>query len=82
MAFAPWNMLCSGRLRTDAEEEERERQGQQGRVRNAPDWKRTEVERKVSGVLAKIANDVGTNNIRAGASQALASPALFLIESP
>ncbi|KIP07592.1 hypothetical protein PHLGIDRAFT_105456 [Phlebiopsis gigantea 11061_1 CR5-6] len=64
MAFAPWNMFCSGRLRTDAEEAERERAGEHGRVRNAPDWKRTDLERRVSGVLEAIADEVGAGDIR------------------
>lgn len=71
MAFAPWNVLRSGRLRTDAEEAEREKSGTLGRKGFNPDWKRTEVEVKMSGVLEKIAGEVGTQNIRAGMLQAL-----------
>lgn len=68
MAFAPWNMLRSGRLRTDAEEAEREGKGQAGRKGFNADWKRNDAEKHMSGVLEKIAKEIGTENIRAGPS--------------
>ena len=67
MAFTAWNLLCSGRLRTDSEEEERERTQQNGRQGFNPSWKRNETERKAAAVLEKIGNELGTKNIRAGA---------------
>lgn len=66
MAFATWNTLCMGKLRTDAEEEEREKSGEPGRKGWSNTWKRTEVERKMCSTLEKIAKEVGTTNIRAG----------------
>lgn len=66
MAFAPWNMFRAGRLRTDAEEEAREREGTKGRMGRNPDWKRNDLERKMAGVLEKVAGDVGAKDIRAG----------------
>ncbi|PSR73576.1 hypothetical protein PHLCEN_2v10495 [Hermanssonia centrifuga] len=64
MAFAPWNMLCVGKLRTDTKEE-REKTGQAGRQGLTSTWKRNEMERKVSGILEKIGKEVGVNDIRA-----------------
>ena len=69
MAFTPWNMLINGRLRTDAEEQQREQSGQKGRQGFAPSWKRSENERKISEVLEKTAKELGTKNIRAGVFQ-------------
>ncbi|GJE90536.1 NADP-dependent oxidoreductase domain-containing protein [Phanerochaete sordida] len=65
MAFTPWNMLRSGRLRTDAEEEEREKAGVQGRRGFNPDWKRNDLERQMASVLERTAAQVGTKDIRA-----------------
>ncbi|GJE88472.1 hypothetical protein PsYK624_045550 [Phanerochaete sordida] len=66
MAFAPWNMLASGRLRTDTEEEARERDGSRGRTtRFNADWRRNALERRVSAVLEEVAREVGVTDIRA-----------------
>ncbi|THH00401.1 hypothetical protein EW026_g2124 [Hermanssonia centrifuga] len=56
-------MLCVGKLRTNAEEEEREKTGQTGRQGFTSTWKRNELERKVSGILEKIGKEVGVNDI-------------------
>ncbi|KAL5519544.1 AAD14_1 [Sanghuangporus vaninii] len=65
LALAPWNVLASGRLRTDAEEERRMASGERGRVIFNDEWKRTENERKISAALEKVAKEVGTEHITA-----------------
>ncbi|KAL5533641.1 hypothetical protein ACEPAG_101 [Sanghuangporus baumii] len=65
LALAPWNVLASGRLRTDAEEERRMASGERGRVIFSDEWKRTENERKISVALEKVAKEVGTEHITA-----------------
>ncbi|KAH8112128.1 aryl-alcohol dehydrogenase [NADP+] [Phellopilus nigrolimitatus] len=65
LALAPWNVLAGGRLRTDAEEAEREASGEKGRTILQPDWKRNENERKMSAALEKVAKEVGTEHITA-----------------
>ncbi|KAJ7819778.1 NADP-dependent oxidoreductase domain-containing protein, partial [Mycena olivaceomarginata] len=42
LALAPWNVLASGKLRTDAEEERRRQTGEKGRTFAEPSWERTE----------------------------------------
>ena len=66
MALAPWNVLASGKFRTDAEEEQRRATGEEGRKMFGPAWERTEIEKKVSALLEKVANEVGTKSITAG----------------
>ena len=66
MALAPWSVLAGGKFRTDAEEEARRATGENGRIIFDPTWERTEIERKVSAVLEKVANEVGTKSITAG----------------
>lgn len=65
MALAPWNVLASGRLRTDAEEERRRQTGEKGRILFTPDWERTPLEREMSLALEKVAKEVGTPHITA-----------------
>ncbi|KAL5536060.1 AAD14_3 [Sanghuangporus sanghuang] len=65
LALAPWNVLASGRLRTDAEEERRMASGERGRMVFSDEWKRTENERKISAALEKVAKEVGTEHITA-----------------
>ncbi len=62
-------MLRAGKLRTDAEEEEREKSGEKGRMSSSPDWKRNDAEKKMTEALEKIAAEHGTKNIRASESQ-------------
>ena len=66
MAISIWNVLNSGKIRTDAEEEEREKSGHSGRTGFTATWKRNENERKMAFTLEKIGREVGTNNVRAG----------------
>jgi len=65
MALAPWKVLASGKFRTDAEEEQRRVTGEDGRKTSGPSWERTEIEREVSGVLEKVAKEVGAKSITA-----------------
>jgi len=66
MALAPWNVLAGGKFRADAEEEQRRATGEGGRKLMDPAWERTEIERKVSALLEKVANEVGAKSITAG----------------
>ncbi|KAH9931499.1 Aldo/keto reductase [Fomitopsis serialis] len=65
MALAPWNVLAGGKIRTDAEEERRRQTGEKGRMSFAPDWERSEDERKVCLALEKVAGEVGVKSITA-----------------
>ncbi|KAK7059623.1 aryl-alcohol dehydrogenase [NADP+] [Favolaschia claudopus] len=61
MALCPWNVLASGKLRSDAEEERREKSGEMGRDIKIDDngWKRTPQEKTMSNALEKVAKEVG-----------------------
>ncbi|VDB94324.1 unnamed protein product [Peniophora sp. CBMAI 1063] len=65
MALAPWDVLVSGKIRTDQEEEERKASGEGGRAVLGQDWLRNENEKKMCAVLETIAKEVGANSIRA-----------------
>ncbi|EJD05123.1 arylalcohol dehydrogenase [Fomitiporia mediterranea MF3/22] len=65
LALAPWNVLASGRFRTDAEEERRAATGEKGRTILRAEWKRDENEKKMSVALEKVAKEVGTEHITA-----------------
>ncbi|CDO77141.1 hypothetical protein BN946_scf184657.g16 [Trametes cinnabarina] len=65
MAIAPWNVLAAGKIRTDAEEEERRRTGEKGRTALSPNWERNDTEKKMAKVLEEIAAEVGASNIQA-----------------
>ncbi|KAK7050499.1 Aldo/keto reductase [Favolaschia claudopus] len=65
LALAPWDVLASGKFRTDAEEEERRRTGEKGRMIFGPNWERNETEKKMSYALEKVAGEVGTKSITA-----------------
>ncbi|KAL1938976.1 hypothetical protein VTO73DRAFT_11129 [Trametes versicolor] len=64
MALAPWNVLAGGKIRSDAEEQRRRETGEKGRTAFNPEWERNETERKVAGVLEKVAAQVGAPNIQ------------------
>ncbi|KAK0449026.1 NADP-dependent oxidoreductase domain-containing protein [Desarmillaria tabescens] len=65
MAISPWCVIAEGKLRTDAEEQQRRETGEKGRMMFG-DWQRTEVEVKVCKALEKVAAEVGVgSNIRA-----------------
>ncbi|KAJ2933311.1 hypothetical protein H1R20_g3786, partial [Candolleomyces eurysporus] len=66
MAFAPFGVLCAGKLRSDEEEERRKKTGEQGR--NMPwsgGWERTPEEKKVCDHLEKVRKEVGAKTITA-----------------
>ncbi|CDO73375.1 hypothetical protein BN946_scf185013.g9 [Trametes cinnabarina] len=65
MAIAPWEVLAAGKIRTDAEEEERRRSGEKGRIIFDPNWERNETEKKVCKVLEEVAAQVGAKSIQA-----------------
>ena len=68
MAIAPWNVLCAGKIRTDAEEERRLKSGEGGRTMLQFDgWLRNETERRASKALEKVAAEIGAKSITAGA---------------
>ncbi|KIP10770.1 hypothetical protein PHLGIDRAFT_115124 [Phlebiopsis gigantea 11061_1 CR5-6] len=62
MALAPWGVVESGKIRTDAEEQKRIESSEGGRAIFG-DWKRTEDERKVCLALEKVAKEIGAKNI-------------------
>jgi hypothetical protein len=59
MALVPWNVIAGGRLRSDDEEKRREASGEGGRTVFNPDWRRNEVEKKVSFALEKVGREHG-----------------------
>ena len=62
MALAPWDVLCGGKIRTDAEEERRAAQVEYGRG-GAQYYRRNESQKKMSQALEKVAAEVGARNI-------------------
>ncbi|KAG1820694.1 NADP-dependent oxidoreductase domain-containing protein [Suillus variegatus] len=65
MALAPWNVLASGKFRTDEEEHRRRETGEKGREMFTASWERSENETKVSHALEKVAKEVGASHITA-----------------
>ncbi|KAF7318174.1 Aldo-ket-red domain-containing protein [Mycena chlorophos] len=67
MALAPWDVLCAGKLRTDAEEQARRESGEKGRALEGfhASWERNEAEVKMSRALEKVAAEVGAKTIQA-----------------
>ncbi|OAX40954.1 Aldo/keto reductase [Rhizopogon vinicolor AM-OR11-026] len=65
MALAPWNVLASGKFRTDDEENKRRETGERGRELMVSSWERTETEKKMSRALEQVAREVGASNITA-----------------
>ncbi|KAJ7681530.1 aryl-alcohol dehydrogenase [Mycena rosella] len=64
IALTLWNVLASGRIRTDAEEEQRRSTGENGRTILEP-WERTENEKKMCAALEVVAKQVGAKHITA-----------------
>jgi aryl-alcohol dehydrogenase-like predicted oxidoreductase len=67
MALAPWNVLAAGKIRTDAEEEQRRATGENGRTAFQGAWERNEKEKKVCKALEKVAAEIGAKHITSGA---------------
>lgn len=61
-----WNVLASGKFRTDEEEERRREAEEKGREMLTGGWERTENEKKMSHALEKVAKEVGASHITAG----------------
>ena len=66
MALAPWNVLASGKIRTDAEEEARRQSGEKGRTFVDSRWERNEKEKLVSRALEKVGAEIGAKHITSG----------------
>ncbi|KAH9913143.1 Aldo/keto reductase [Epithele typhae] len=64
LAIAPFRVVEGGKIRTDAEEKQREESGEKGRAALGP-WLRTEDERRVCKALEEIAPQVGAKTIQA-----------------
>lgn len=65
LALAPWDVLASGHIRSDAEEERRKASGEKGR-QIFGDWERNEEEKKVCSVLEEVGQEVGVgDNVQA-----------------
>ncbi|KAF9030189.1 Aldo/keto reductase [Hymenopellis radicata] len=65
LALAPFDVLCGGKIRTDAEEQARRESGDKGRVHLSSDWERTPTEKKMTDALEKVAAEHRTTNMRA-----------------
>ncbi|KAJ6618707.1 Aldo/keto reductase [Mycena sp. CBHHK59/15] len=67
MALAPWDVLHTGRLRTDAQDDARKAAGDKARRGFSQDggWERTEDEIKMSRALEHVAEQVGAKTIQA-----------------
>ncbi|KAK7050833.1 putative aryl-alcohol dehydrogenase aad14 [Paramarasmius palmivorus] len=65
LALAPWDVLGSGKFRTDAEEQRRLESGEEGRKTLGADWRRTDDEVKISRALEKVANEIGAKSVTA-----------------
>jgi len=63
MALAPWDVLASGKIRTDEEEKRRMESGEKGRTIFTGDWLRTPDERKMCAALEEIAAEIGAKSI-------------------
>lgn len=66
MALAPFRVLGTGKLRTDAEEQRRRESNEKGRDVFGTGWERSEIEVKMSHALEKVASEVGAKSITSG----------------
>lgn len=66
LALAPWDVLCSGKIRTDAEEQRRLESGEQGRRIISSEWRRNDDEKRMCKVLEEIAEEISAASIQAG----------------
>ncbi|TCD70760.1 hypothetical protein EIP91_001789 [Steccherinum ochraceum] len=65
MAIVPCNVLATGKIRTDEEEERRRQTGVHGRTTMSQDWERNENEKKMAKALEQVAKEVGAKHITA-----------------
>ncbi|KAH9947755.1 Aldo/keto reductase [Amylocystis lapponica] len=65
MALAPFNVLAAGKIRSDAEEEQRRQTGEKGRTLTTEQWERTPEQRQVCLALEEVAQQVGVKSITA-----------------
>jgi len=72
LALAPWGVLGSGKIRTNAEEARRKESGEKGRTILNPNWERTPEEKNVCDALEVIAKEIGTESITARMSMVFA----------
>jgi len=72
LALAPWGVLGSGKIRTNAEEARRKESGEKGRTILNPNWERTPEEKKVCDALEDIAKEIGVESITARMSMVFA----------
>ena len=72
LALAPWGVLGSGKIRTNAEEARRKESGEKGRTILNPNWERTPEEKKVCDALEDIAKEIGAKGITARMSMVFA----------
>jgi aryl-alcohol dehydrogenase-like predicted oxidoreductase len=72
LALAPWGVLGSGKIRTNAEEARRRESGEKGRTILNPNWERTPAQKKMCDALEEIAREVGTESITARMSMIFA----------
>ena len=68
MALTCWNVLASGRIRSDAQERERLESGERGRApqTGSQRWEHTDEEKRVARVLEEVAKAVGAKTIQDG----------------
>ncbi|KAF8875320.1 NADP-dependent oxidoreductase domain-containing protein [Infundibulicybe gibba] len=59
MALAPWNVLASGKLRTDEEEKQRRETGEKGRMIFGQEWERNEMRKRSPKRLRKLRVKLG-----------------------
>ncbi|KZV74347.1 aryl-alcohol dehydrogenase [NADP+] [Peniophora sp. CONT] len=65
LALAPWDVLASGKIRTDAEEGARRKSDEHDNDPSGQGWERNENEKKMAAVLEEIATEVGSKSIQA-----------------
>ncbi|KAK1226870.1 putative aryl-alcohol dehydrogenase aad14 [Marasmius sp. AFHP31] len=75
MAICPWGVLGGGRLRTDAEEEQRKQSGEGGRTMMSSEWLRNPDEVAMSRALEKVAKEVGAKSISSSEYWLFSDPA-------
>lgn len=70
MAITPWNAIGGGKFQSKKALEERKARGETLRVMRGP--QQTDQESKVSEALEKVAHELGSDSVTAGAPRLLA----------